>query len=117
LFRVIWFYLAETLGGYSNNAQYHPASQCLAAIYVEARISVNKPRTDNLGGFGDGVNITNAKDWETNGDKLVSHLLVNVQDTPLAYSASEITRDIVLNSSEKNEQEQLKSAKQNKPSL
>lgn len=110
---------AETNGGEANAGNLHHTTSpaCLAAIRIDAIFQgIYKPRGGNLG-WGDGGIVNKAADWAANSDNLVSGLTVTIKNVPLDYSASVVTRNVVLHGGEQQERQQIERAKQRKPSL
>ena len=101
---------AETNGGTTVYANQHLDPSCFAVIHVQAYLGIRKPD-------GNSVSVHNAADWVANSQNFVTEIRVMVRNVPLEYSASTVTRDIVLNGGTRQDQQKFDAAKKNRPSL
>jgi hypothetical protein len=94
---------------------YAPA--CYEVIRVTAHLDTSAPRGDGGNGWGDSVYANAAKDWPNIANDLVSNLNVFINDVPLDYSASVVSRNTVLNNGEATKQQERDAASKRKPTL
>jgi hypothetical protein len=105
-------YVEYTSGPYT---QFKPS--CYEVIRVKAHLDMSKPRGGNGSNWGDDVYAETAKDWPNVAGDLVSHLSVFINDVPLDYSASVVSRNTVLNGGEATKQQERDAASKRKPTL
>lgn len=88
---------------------------CAEVVYVSATVGVREP--GRAADFGEPVSVQTAADWSRMGNDLVQGVQVYILDAPLDHAASVASREAVLGSGAQHQQQQMKGASKNKPSL
>jgi len=89
---------------------------CFSTVRVVAYLKINQPGS-RRGAWGNTVSISKPGDWERASNALVENLTVTINDIPLDYSASTVSRNTVLNGGATQQQKQRDAAEKRKPSL